>query len=80
MQKSGLSFSPLQSLLQANFLPHPERSRGIRRRYLKAGIPGSLDCARDDEENLLGEATEAEKMTIRSSALPDVERLTLWIT
>jgi hypothetical protein len=28
----------------------------------------SIDCARDDEENLLGEATEAEKMTIRSSA------------
>ena len=47
---------------------HPERGRGILRRYLKAGIPGSLDCARDDEENLLGEATEAEKMTIRSSA------------
>jgi hypothetical protein len=28
----------------------------------------SLDRARDAEENLLGEATEAEKMTIRSSA------------
>jgi hypothetical protein len=47
---------------------HPEPNRGIPQRYLKTGNPESLDCVGDDDENLLGDATEAEKMTIRSSA------------